>query len=783
MIIAEAPGKDEDKYKIPLIGPVGQHLRENLLPDAGIEEGEVYFTNGARCRPPGNKTPTARELQNCRPYLENEIRAVKPKVIIAMGNAPLASLIGMIYKPTIDAEGNKAREGKVSGITRWRGKPLWSHEFNCWIMPTFHPSYSIRSGLESYITELVIDDLSEATALVTRKPKGEHPRALHVKRPETAIKVLNSMMRAGAFAYDIETGGTGTAREKYIIGCSFSCSSKVGYYIEWKTLMANESVRKVYWEAVTGKYKKYMHNGAYEIKIHRFNSGRINESYFDTMIAAHMVDENFGKSLKDLAWVHTRFGGYDVEQDKYRAKHKIKEDYSKIPIEMLAPYGALDAVATYILGTAFEPVMQEEGYFDLFKKIVMPVRKVMCDAEYNGLRVDVPYAEDLQRRCESALEALNQQVYVEAGEEFNINSPAQLGHIIFDKMGYIPLKRGKTGPSVDKESIEYVAGQGCEIAKILDGRNFIKTMLSNHISQAVKFHWDDGRVHTSYNLARPVTGRTSCQQPGIHNVPRDRLIRTMYIASPGHVLIEADLKSAELAYLAAESGEGAFIRAFANGLDLHAETAKIIYQVRTPTEEQRSFAKSTNFALVYGMTAFGLSKRLEITIEEAEVFIKEYFEDFPLIAEYMEYLRDFVNENGYVKSLFGRRRRLPMVYSDIEWEIGHALRQAQNSPIQSGAADYTYLGLVRLARLLNKARLRAKIVHTVHDCALVDTPRPEVAKVKELIVEAFEAPIKILPVQMMVELEESRAWGEHTETSKVYEILKQADLIDGLKAA
>lgn len=534
----------------------------------------------------------------------------------------------------------------------------------------------------------------------------------------------------------------------------------------------------------SNKHTKLMHNGAYEIGIHRANDIPINDHYVDTMIAAHLADENFGKSLKDLTWIHTSFGGYDTPLEIYKSDNRIKEDYSKIPEDVLAPYGGYDAVATFILWKKLGRVLKDEHTEPLFSKIVMPVRRVMSEAEFHGLRVNLDYSVDLQKKCTKAISMLEDRVYDIVGEEFNINSPPQLAKMLYTKLGLRPLKVSKKTkvPSTDKDSIEHITEQpdGEEIGKILQERNFMQTMLGTHINQPIDFLWEtDGRVHTSYNLTGAVTGRASCSKPSLHNVPRDRLIRTQYIASEGHILIEADLKSAELAYLAAESREQAFLNAFKNGLDLHSETAKIIYQVDEPTEEQRSFAKSTNFALVYGMTAFGLSKRLGISVEEAQDFIDEYFDRFPRIADFMERQRDFARENGYVTSLFHRRRRLPQALSDIEQDVAHAMRQAQNSPIQSGAADYTYLGLVRLSRLLKRENMRAKIVHTVHDCAIVDTPIAEKSRVETLIIEAFEKPIKILPVQMKVEIESGKAWGEHTKTSRVEEILESV----GLKSA
>ncbi len=781
MLVGEAPGKQEDRQELPFVGEIGQFLWDRILPAAGLDGNDLYMSNSARCWPPNkNRRPTARELQNCRQYLEAEIAEVQPRVIVALGNAPMASLLGMIYKSTIDDQGNKTKEGKVSGITKWRGKKIWSREFNCWIVPTFHPSYVYRAFAEDgsrYSFNLITDDIAMAASLVDVEPKGViSPKTVWIKKETTARRVLQTMWNAGTFAYDTETGGKGRAIDKRIIGVSFSCSPERGFYIEWGL------IKKVYGDYVklvsSKKHIKYMHNGSYDIKIHRFTKVPIYDKYVDTMIGAHMLDENFGKSLKDLAWAHTNFGGYDIPLDRYKSEHKIKEDYSEIPTKILAPYGALDAVATYILGKKFEVGLKKENLYPLYNKIVMPVRRVMSNAEYNGLCVNIDYARELQATCGHAMELLDQAVYKYAGREFNINSPPQLSNVLFEDMGLEWLKRTKTGYSVDKESVEFIKGQeDGEIAIVLSDRNYLKAMLKDHIKKAVVGYWpEDGKVHTNYHLARAVTGRASCSKPGLHNVPRDRLLRIMYIASPGHLLVEADLRSAELAYLAAESGEEAFINAFALGLDLHTETARLIFNVDEPTEMQRFAAKSINFGLVYGMTAFGLSARLKISIEKADEFIEMYFDRFPKIAAYMERLRQHASEYGWVQSLFRRRRRLPGALSDIEYEYHRAMRQAQNSPIQGGAADYTYLGLVRLDRGLRKDKMRAKIVHTVHDCGITDTPRPEVERVKEIVVKAFETPVKVIPVRMQVELEVSKAWGEHTKDSRVLEILESVGL-------
>lgn len=790
LLLGEAPGRYETKHQMPFVGQIGQFLREKLLPAAGIDDDgdDVFMSNAARCWPKNNqnktRAPSAVELRNCRSYLEAEIRWLKPRVIVPMGNPSMATVLNMIYKPTIDAEGKISKEGKISGITRWRGKQIWHREFGCWVIPTFHPSYVGRQyGDEGskFAFDQVVGDLEQAMYLAEKPlPEYRMPKRVLITGAESSVSklrcvaVLNEMWKTGTFAFDIETGGKGITTNKRIIGCSFACDSETGYYIPWVMFTKNKYLLEALLRLLRSeKHVKIMHNGAYEVRIFNLLGMPIYDQYVDTMIMAHMVNENFGKSLKDLAWLHTTFGGYDVEIDKYRTEHRIKEDYSKIPFKMLAPYGALDAVATFILNKKLKPILLEEKSYSTFDKIMMPVRRVMSDAEYNGLRVNMPYAESLNEACNDAFTLIEHKIYEAAGKEFNIGSTPQLSKILYDELGYEPLKMTKTGYSVDKESIAFVEEQGGEFTSLLSDRAYIKTMNGTHVSQAIRLCWEDGRVHTSYNMTGAVTGRTSCFQPSLHNVPRDRLLRMMYIASLGCMLVEDDLSQAEFAYLAAESGEEAFVHAFATGLDFHMEIARLIYNKKKPTKEERQFAKTTNFAIVYGMSAVGLARRLGISVEEAGDFISDYFARFPKIEAYMERCKEHAREYGYVQSLFRYRRRLPLAMSDIEYDVARAERQAMNSPIQNGAALYTYIGLYRLWKSLRKYNMKARIVHTVHDCAITDTPKPEIKTVRELAMKAFTRPVKVIPVQMQVEDEVSKAWGTHNES-------RLCDILEGL---
>jgi DNA polymerase I len=772
MIIGEAPGSNEDDLNLPFVGNAGRYLRDTLLVNAKIPESKIRFTNAVRCHPVKNKTPSITEIKRCRRYLEEEIKRIKPKVIAAMGNVPLASMLKSFYKGGSEEGTSKKSESKVSGILRWHSKKVWLNEFNCWMVPTLHPSFCIRNvHMGSYYSsDQVVADLKLAWKLAnTPLPEIIYPETILVDTPAKVNNVLKEMESEEAFAFDIETGGHGRTIDRYVIGCSF-CNSKtnIGYYLTWEAIEKNATVLKRFKDLLKSKnHYKIMHNGAYEVRVLGLahNIYINNVKYFDTMAAAHLIDENFSKRLKDLVWIHTYFGGYDIPLEKYKVEHKIVEDYSKIPLHMLYVYGAMDAVTTYLLYLVFKKAMEREKVRPLFDKIVMPVRRVMSDAEMNGFRVDIDRAQYVHELCNKALKICEENIYEHAGEEFKITSPKQLQYILYNKIGFTPFKKTKTGYSTDAESMDYLATQpNSEIVHWLKNRSYVNTMNTTHIGQAIEFSWkEDGRAHTNYNITGAVTGRASASRPSLHNVPRDGLVRSIYVSSPGCVLVEADLKSAEMAAIAAVSGEYTFIQAFEKGLDIHAATYRKMKGLPPDaeiTDEQRQSAKAVNFGLVYGLTEIGLAKRLGISVEQAYAFINSYFDTMTNVYDWMELQKKYVRTRGYVVSVFGRKRRIPLGLSDNKYEVARAERQAMNSPIQSCAADYTYIGLIRLRKSILKQKLKSKIIHTVHDCVITDTVDKEINIVKGLTIEAFTTPVRAVPIKMIVEVEAHKRWGE-----------------------
>jgi uracil-DNA glycosylase family 4 len=777
MVIGSAPSEDDDDLNRPMVSSLGQYFRDELMISAEIPESKVRFTYAVRCVGPVNKrtgkvsAPSAQDIRRCRPYLEAEIRRVKPKVILGLGDVPLAALLWRFYKGKNEEGTAKKQDSAVSGIGQWRGKKVWLREFNCWFVPTYNPAKCLEMEMKQsrYTTDLVVDDMRMAWDLSKEDlPDNPMPKNVVVRDTAGVLKVVKEMRENGEFSYDIETGGTGRATEKYIIGAAFSCSEKLGYYIPWDVVTRDVTAKRAVFGLLKDpKIYKVMHNGAYELRIHRMSEitpAPLSDWYYDTMLAVHMVDENFSKRLKDNAWIYTDFGGYDVELERWKYENHVKEDYSQIPPELLEPYGAYDAVSTWIIYQNTKNIMRKDKTSSLFHKVTMPVRRVMCDAEEAGIYVDEDQALKVRQLCERAATLLERKVYVEAGKEFNIGSNQQLSTVLFKDMGFKPFKKTKTGYSVDKDSIDFVATQkGADIAKYLSDLSYVNTMNGTHVSQALAFRWDDGRIHANYNLSGTVTGRASCSNPSLQNVPSDALVRSMYSATPGNYLIEADLKSAELATIAAVSGEETFIRAFSEGLDPHSATFRQVYDLPDdyePTKVERRMAKAINFGLVYGITAIGLARRLGMTVEDTQDFINLYFSRMKRVHAWMEEQKSFVRENGYVVSVFNRRRRLPYGMSDSWSERSRAERQSMNAPIQSAAADYTYIGLIRLSRALRSEKLDSKIVHTVHDCGLVDAPESEKDLVLDLFHDSFEKRVKALPIKMKIDVEVNTRWGE-----------------------
>lgn len=772
MVLMEHPEVDEDVTGHPRTGRQVRFLEKQLLRPVGVDPDSVFIDYAVRCRP-FNKKISRKDVIECRPYLEKTIKAVKPKVLIVMGNASLCSALFL---------------DKVGGITKWRGKPLWSREFNCWIVPTYGPSLLsfVKSKGFWFQFEQTIADMKLACQLVGKSaPKFDMPKHHVLHTPESIIKYMKLATASGVVAVDTETDGFDPRNE--ILGASFTFKKGEKYYpiyINWKDIDEVPEAK----DAVSGlldnkRVRKLLHNVSFDRKFFHFHGYRLQGPVDDTMIMAHLLNENFSVGLKPRTWTDLSFGGYDNELEQYKFDHKFtkKSSYKDIPFEVMAPYASYDTLATYMLWEVFKPLLGNEGLVPLYKNIVMPVRMVMTDAEINGIHVNMKQAEYIKGLCEKSLSNLEAQIFKLVGYSINFNAPQQIARLLFEE-----LKAPSSGVSrktkqwkCDKAALTKVAEwsntkKASKIARALLEYKYITKLNSTYIGQAERNVWDDGCVHSNYNSTGTVTGRVSNSKPCTHNIPRDKMIRSLYGPSPGNVLVEADIKAAEMRTIAWESQDPVLLEIINSGQDIHNQTYNQMFnkpEDYVPNVDERRIAKAINFGLVYGITAVGLSRRLGLTEQEAQKFINLYFVKFRGVGRWMRETVKFARENGYVVSLFKRRRRLTEMHNDDQWVRWGAERQAMNSPIQSAAADFTYIGLIRVSKALKAQNLRAKIIHTVHDCVLVDTPPAEVSAVKAIIDEAFNTPVKAFPMQMEVDIEEGSAWGESGDPSELEKML------------
>ncbi len=765
MVIGEAPGADEDREGEPYIGQAGRYLKKSILAPLHIDPAECYIDNAVRCRPPKNRKPTRIEVMHCRPYLEQVIKAVKPKVLVLTGNTPLCSVMFL---------------DKNTGITRWRGKPMWSSEFNCWVIATFHPSGIMRQTTIGRMAQYdqTLSDFKKALEMVHWDPPAF--QLPETQSPSTMTKIVQYIKRAvkvGLVAVDLETASLDPRDE--ILGVSMTYKKEGIYYpvyIDWKHFEAHgECIGALRYLLKSPDVIKVFQNIDFDWRFLHSHKCEVAGPLEDTMIMAHLLDENFSVGLKQRTWTELTFGGYDIPLEKYKLEHKFtkKTSYREIPFETMAPYAGGDTVATMLLYEKFVPMLKEQKLWPLYSRITMPVRRVMTGASINGIYVDMKTADALEKRIVEAQKILTQQIWSVVEREIKFTSSIQLGKYFFDELNAPGGKKTKANNWIcDKDVLIALANKSgnrkySKVAALTVKYKYLDKCRGTYIGQARTFQWEDQRVHSQYNSTGTVTGRVSNSKPCTHNIPRDRLIRSLYGATPGNTIVEADIKAAEMRAIALESGDEVLLRIIHSGKDIHNMTYNEMFSKEedyTPTDPERRISKAINFGLIYGITAVGLARRLGVSTKVAQAYIDAYFDRFRGVARWLRKTVQFARKHGYVVSLFKRRRRLPNINSDDKFERYSAERQGMNAPIQSEAADFTYIGLIRVDKMLKEAKLEAKIIHTVHDCLLVDTPMHEVKQVKAIIRKAFSMPVKAFPMEMQVDIEVNERWGADNES-------------------
>ncbi len=481
---------------------------------------------------------------------------------------------------------------------------------------------------------------------------------------------------------------------------------------------------------------------------------------FDALLAAYLL--NPSETIVDMATIAHKYG--------YKGVHPDETVYGKgakrrVPAKnALAEHLVRKADALYALKKPLEDKLTENKQDRLFYELEMPLAKILGDMEYTGIKVDKETLENMGRELNEQLREIEKNIYRLAGTEFNINSPKQLGVILFEKLNLPPIKKTKTGYSTSAEVLEKLAGHHEIIGEILQYRQLGK-LQSTYIEGLLKvIHPQTGKIHTTYNQALTQTGRLSSTDPNLQNIPirmeEGRKIRKAFIPSEKDwVIFAADYSQIELRVLAHIAGDKKLIQAFKDDLDIHTQTAMEVFHVKREevTPELRRRAKAVNFGIIYGISDYGLSQSLKISRKEAGEFIEKYLQTFPGVKDYMEEIVREAKEKGYVETLLHRRRYIPEITSRNYNLRSFAERTAMNTPIQGSAADIIKKAMIDMVHRLEKEGLKTRLLLQVHDELIFEAPAEEVEILKKIVPEVMENAIE-LKVPLKVDVAYGPTW-------------------------
>jgi DNA polymerase I len=440
-----------------------------------------------------------------------------------------------------------------------------------------------------------------------------------------------------------------------------------------------------------------------------------------------------------------------------------------VPLENVKEYAVEDADITFQLKQHFQPILEKVGTKKLFDEIEIPLVQVLADMEAEGINLDENFLRNMSVDMQKEIENFEQKIYEIAGEKFNLASPKQLGDILFDKLkiGGAKQKKTKTGQyATGEEILSYLANEHEIVRYILEWRQMVKLQSTYIDALPNQVDAKTGRVHTDYMQTVAATGRLSSNNPNLQNIPirteRGRQIRKAFIArDENYTLLAADYSQIELRIIAALSGEENMIKAFQNGEDIHKSTAAKVFNVALEevTKEQRSHAKTVNFGIIYGVSAFGLSNQTNLSRSESAALIDAYYKTYPRLKAYIQEQIDFARNNGYVQTVLGRRRYLKDINSANAVVRGGAERNAVNAPIQGSAADIIKIAMINIHKRLKNENWQSKMLLQVHDELVFDVHNSELETIKPLIQQEMENAFQ-LAVPLVVELGEGQNWLE-----------------------
>ena len=581
--------------------------------------------------------------------------------------------------------------------------------------------------------------------------------------------LLQNLMSQTSVCFDTETTGI-DALNAELVGMSFSFEKGKAFYVPFPENQDEAQVLvnkfKPFFENET--IEKIGQNVKYDLKILSHYGVQIKGKLFDTMIAHYLINPDMRHNMDVLSETYLKYSPKSIE-DLIGKKGKNQKSMRDVSLEEIKEYAAEDADVTFQLKQNFSPILDKAETKKLFDEIEIPLIPVLAAMELEGINLDVPFLAAMSVEMAKESSELEQKIYETAGEKFNLASPKQLGDVLFDKMkiGGTKQKKTKTGQyATGEEILSYLAYDNPIVKDILEWRQMVKLQSTYIDALPNQVDKKTGRVHTDYMQTVAATGRLSSNNPNLQNIPirteRGRLIRKAFIArDENYTLVSADYSQIELRIIAALSGEENMIKAFQNNEDIHRSTAAKVFNVplEEVTKEQRSNAKTVNFGIIYGVSAFGLSNQTSLSRKESAELIDAYYATYPKLKSYMSNQVDFARENGYVQTVLGRRRYLKDINSANMMVKSGAERNAVNAPIQGSAADIIKIAMINIHKKLTSENWKSKMLLQVHDELVFDVHNSELEKIKPMIKYEMENAFK-MDVPLDVEIGVGKNWLE-----------------------
>ena len=625
------------------------------------------------------------------------------------------------------------------------------------------------ASLRSRLPEFEVGEAATESPQVQVKaqpPQGDY----HIINTTPALDELMSRLSATkSFAFDTETTGLNPMSAQ-LVGLSFSPGRGEAYYIpvghaglEGITqLPLTQVIDRIKPVLEDASLTKLAHNGKYDMTVLGECGVTVNNLTFDTMVAAYLLCEK-SLRLKTLA-----FSKLNVEMtpiSELIGSGAKQLTMSQVPIAQAADYACADADITGQLAELLGTELHQQGLWQLFSEVEMPLVPVLLSMERNGIALDTELLRDMSQQLGEKLIKLETEIFSSVGHQFNINSPQQLGPVLFEELKLPAARKGKNKYSTEASVLEELSHDYPIARLILDQRQLTKLKSTYIDALPALINPKTGRVHTSFNQTRTATGRLSSSEPNLQNIPirgeMGRQIRQALIASQGSCLLGGDYSQIDLRALAHLSQDPGLLSAFQQDEDIHAATAAQLSGVDTAkvTPDMRRLAKTVNFGVIYGMSEYGLEQATELSREEAAQFIAAYFEKYAKVKQYLEATKEKARRTGCVQTILGRRRFIPEINSSNRQIREGAERMAINMPVQGTSADIIKVAMINLCREMDRQRLKSKMLLQVHDELVFEVPEEELETMHQLVPEVMSTALK-LSVPLKVDTKTGSNWGE-----------------------